>query len=464
MEMPNHPDSNDHTVIKPTASDGKDHVSASRTRGTAGRGGRLNTIAVGVLVGLTALVVGNVLSNHLLGLHVEAGRITSIQDFASHTEFTRAVWAGELRSVPGSLYGVAAHLRFMQKWAGELTERALPFGYSPTMLWVLGPFSLLPLPLAYVLWSMAGLGAAIWIVLRSGAHRLIALMVFLTPVAVASTALGQTAILSTAGFFYLMNRTGWAHSGRTTHSGIGWLSAVAIVWALGAKPPLCVTAAVALLALRDGRTVLVALGLTVLTTVALVPWIGVSWPAGYLSLLSKYNLTQADPTFAWSLAPALMTNVRALLAVDSGIADAVAAHVSNLLWVAALVATIWAGRARKVTAGGVWALAVLSYLLLCSHVSFTEDLLLLLVPAATAPWTSRSDVRWTLAVWLIVPLGLVLSPAIGPLAGVRPAPLFFIKLLLLAWTLYSAVGGAEPDVRVGNRGPADVSLQGGPAT
>ena len=260
-----------------------------------------------------------------------------------------------------------------------------------------------------------------------------------------------------------MNRTRWAHTGRPTHNGIGWLSAVAIIWALGAKPPLCVTAAVALLTLRDGRTVLVALGLTVLTTVALVPWIGVSWPAGYLSLLSKYNLTQADPTFAWSLAPALMTNVRALLSVDIGIADAVAAHVSNLLWVAALVAIAWAGRTRKVTPGGVWALAVLSYLMLCSHVSFTEDLLLLLVPPAVAPWTSESDVRCALAAWLIVPLGLVLSPAIGPMAGVRPPPLFFIKVLLLGWVLYSTLGRAKADVRGGNQGPDDVSLQGGPA-
>ena len=146
-----------------------------------------------------------------------------------------------------------------------------------------------------------------------------------------------------------------------------------------------------------------------------------------------------------------MSNLRAALFVDAGVADALASRASNLAWALTLVAVVWAGWTRWVTREGVWALAVLSYLLLCSHVTFTEDLLLLLVPAAVAPWREARDVPWTLAAWVLVPLGLLLSPAIGPAAGVRPPPLFFVELLLVAWVLRTTIrpaGLRAPEIRV----------------
>ena len=193
-------------MIEPTTGDGKGRGWPQRFAGSPGGDRWLTPAALGLLVGVTALVVGWVLVNGQAGLHREGGHITNVQDFASHTRFTRAAWTGEFRSPP-SLYTVGAHLRFMGKWAGEPVGRALPFGYAPSMLWVLGPFSALPLPIAYVLWSLAGVGAAVWIVLRRRVHRLLAVMVLLSPVAVASVALGQTAILSAAGLFFLMDRS-----------------------------------------------------------------------------------------------------------------------------------------------------------------------------------------------------------------------------------------------------------------
>jgi hypothetical protein len=422
-------------MIEPTGTDGKSPMSASHGVTISFRLRWPTTAAFGLLVGITMLVVGNVLVTHRVGLFRVDGEIRTIQDFASHTRFTGAVWKGELREVPGSLYGVPAHLRFMREWAGEPTDHALPFGYSPTMLWVLGPFSAIPLPIAYVLWSLAGLGAAIWIVLQRGVHRIVALMAFVTPAAVACVALGQTAILASAGLFFLMNRSLRIRESGTRAGAGSWLASGAVLWALGAKPPVGIAAAAALLALRDYKTVLTALGLTVLSTVALAPWIGFAWPMDYLALLSTYNRTQANPAFVWSLVLASMTNLRAVLSVDLGLADALASEVSNGVWAGALAAVIWAGRTGRIGNEAVWALAVLCYLLLCSHVTPTEDLMLLLVPAAMAPWSDGRGTSWTLLAWLLVPLGLLFTPAIGPAAGVRPAPLFFVKLLLLAWVL-----------------------------
>jgi hypothetical protein len=88
----------------------------------------------------------------------------------------------------------------------------------------------------------------------------------------------------------------------------------------------------------------------------------------------------------------------------------------------------------------VWALAVLSYLVLCSHVSFTEDLLLLLVPVAVLYQRSAPSDRGALVAWLVVPAALVFNSALGPTAGVRPAPLFFVKLALVGWVLVRTVG------------------------
>jgi hypothetical protein len=395
-----------------------------------------------VLTAVTVAFAAYVLVEGRAGLYREDGRVVAIQDFASHTRFAGRVWAGGFADADSSLYTVEAHLQFMAEWAGEPVGHALPFGYSPTMVWVLGPFAAFPLPIAYVLWTLAGLGVTAWIVLGPRMNGAAALLTFLTPVAAAQVALGQTALLAAGGLFFLMLWSLREGEGRA-RVGVGWLGAIAVLWALSGKPPLAVTAGAALLAMRDVRTVVAALGLTAVTTLILLPWTGLTWPADYLHLLATYDRTQADSAFAWSLWAPQMTNLRALLFVDLDVPDAAASRVSNLLWAASLVLIVSAGWLRRITSGGAWALSIMAYLVLCSHVSFTEDLLLLLVPAAIVAGSGTVGVRWVSVAWFVIPFGLLLNSGVGPAGGVRPAPLFFMKIALAAWAVSVALSSVS---------------------
>ena len=52
-------------------------------------------------------------------------------------------------------------------------------------------------------------------------------------------------------------------------------------------------------------------------------------------MISNYNVEEADPTFAWCLAPTYMSNLRAVL-FDAGMGDALASRISSLAWLVAL--------------------------------------------------------------------------------------------------------------------------------
>src|SRR5262249_38508872 len=151
---------------------------------------------------------------------------------------------------------------------GFPTDIAFPPAYSPTMLLVLAPLCLVPLPSAFAVWSLAGVLALAWAALRGGV-RWMALLALVSPLAVDSMALGQTAILTTAALLFLMAE----HA-----AGSKAIAPAAIVlWTLTAKPPVAVTAGAALLATGRWRVVALAAVMIVVSTVALRPWLGAGW-------------------------------------------------------------------------------------------------------------------------------------------------------------------------------------------
>ena len=393
-----------------------------------------------VLLTTAALVAGMVVARGQAGFFVHEDGPTLVQDFASHLVVSRGIWSGDVSGgETGSAYSVPAHLRLMAGWMGEGATRALPFGYSPTMLWLLLPLSFLPIPLAYLLWTLSGATMAGWMISRDRFHWLLGLMVFLTPIMVGAIALGQTAVLGTVGVFYLANRTLGSPDPSGHGSARAALVLVLVLWALSAKPPLAVTAGAAMLALGIYRPVLLAAALAGFGALVLTPRLGSGWVLDYLHLMSHYDRVGADPAFAWSLWPEHMSNLRALLSVDLGVADDTASFLSNLSWLASLALVVVAGWLKWFRPPMVWAMAILSYLLFCPHVSSTEVLILLLVPALVLPWGNHARGWLGYLPWMAVPLGLLLSPALGPASGVRPSLLLLFELGLGIWLLVEAL-------------------------
>ena len=101
---------------------------------------------------------------------------------------------------------------------------------------------------------------------------------------------------------------------------------------------------------------------------ALVPWLGPGWMHDHVSLLANYDRVHLPPGFAWSITPALMSNLRAALHSDLRMADDLAVRASTVVWVASLAALGALGghlggapklrAALRVTGGGALAMAV----------------------------------------------------------------------------------------------------------
>jgi hypothetical protein len=359
------------------------------------------------------------------GVLVRDGRVDGLQDFASHRGFACAIWSGHAKSSGGtSGYTLAAHLDATARWSGMPPRIALPFGYSPTMVWILGPLCLLPTRGAFVGWVLAGFVCTVAAIMRSKTHWW-TLVVLLNPVTVYSIILGQTAILSTAAFVFLI-----ANSGTAPGSAV-WSDAI-VLWMLTAKPPLALTAAVALAVRRRWRTIAIAAGLAIASTLVVSPWLGAGWAHDYLVLLGRYDRVHMPAAFAWSIVPESMSNLRAALSADAGVADDVAVRFSNVIWIGSLLTLLLAAWRWSLDDGLVWSLAILSYLLFCAHVSATEDLALLCVLIALE---RRLPVRLALLSLVLIFGGLHLSPAMGVLARRRPSVLFFAKIALVGVVL-----------------------------
>ena len=388
-----------------------------------------------MLAGVIGLALGTAVSalrTEPFGVVVSDGRPERIMDFASHRGFACAAWAGGLARAGGtSIYTVEAHLKATERWTGLPASIALPFGYSPTMLWILGPLCALPARWAYGAWSLAGVLATGWMILRARVHWMV-LLLLVMPVTAHTFALGQTALLTTAALFFLMARDA---EGEGDGSHGSWGESL-VLWLLTAKPPLAATGGLALLVRGRGRSVARAAGLTLVTTLALTPWLGAGWVPDYLHLVGSYDRVGLPSAFAWSIAPQLMSNLRAALHPDLGLGDDLAARLSTIVWSLSLVAILLAAWRRPLPAGPTWALCIMTYLLLCPHVSATEDVALICVLAGMEAGGVPKRLRVGAATLALV--GLLLTPAIGPAAGRRPSVLFFAKVGLMAYVL---VGG-----------------------
>jgi glycosyl transferase family 87 len=365
------------------------------------------------------------------GVMLGQGGSYRVMDFASHRGFACAVWSGDIpRAGEGSIYRVDAHLRATARWTGLAAPIALPFGYSPTMLLLLGPLCLVSTRVAFLLWSVAGAAAITWFSLGRRVHWA-ALLPLVSPLAVGSIALGQTAILSTAALLFLMlgAGTGLASTG----------AAALVLWILTAKPPLAITAGAALLVTGRWRVVAAAAVITLVSTVAIRPWLGPGWIGDYLSLLTNYDQVRLPPAFAWSISPGLMSNLRAALHSDLGMSDDLAVELSTGVWLATLAALVVGLRTRRAEPPLVWSLVILAFLLFCPHVSATEDVALFCVLVAL--WALGLPAPVVFAASAMVAVGTVFSPAAGPLAGARPSLLFFVKLVLGAGILTAVLLG-----------------------
>lgn len=354
-------------------------------------------------------------------------RKLTIIDFPSHFNFVKNAWLGQTTVSSGaSVYSLENHLKVTSNWAGMRLNYALPFGYSPTMLWVLAPFICFPHVIALFFFNIAGLFSVWWTTHPARCRLGVGLLAFFSPLAQACFSLGQTALLTGAGLLFIAEKT------RTEKREDGWRMPMftgIVLWALTAKPPFALTAGAVLVGLRQWRPLLVAVILTVFSTLAISPVLGTSWIHDYLQMIGSYDLINSGSAYAWSLVPGHMSNLRGILSIDFAVADDVASRISNSIWLLALLCIAAVGFRSMLSAGAIWSLGILSYLIFCPHVSSTEELqLVLILPLCVRP---QNRLSWQELVLLVtIPLLPFASPAFGLFAGNRMV-LFIAKIALV---------------------------------
>ncbi|HET6420913.1 MAG TPA: glycosyltransferase family 87 protein [Geobacteraceae bacterium] len=356
---------------------------------------------------------------------------TTIVDLASIINFVNKTWLGQTSVKSGaSVYSVDNHLKVTSEWAGKKVRNALPFGYSPTIFWILVPFIIFPNYLAFYLFDLMGLISIWWITHPSRCRFGLGLLAFLSPLAQACFDLGQTALMTGVGLLFIAEKT------KYENSVAGWRSSFLeglALWALTAKPPLALVACSALVSLRKWRSLLVGGVLAVILTLVVSPLLGPNWVHDYMHLLSFYDRINSGSIFAWSLVPSHMANLRAVLSVDLSLSDDIATRISAVLWLIAIMCIALTGIRSKLSEGGIWALSLMSYLIFCPHVTSTEELQLVLLIPLCIP--TQNSLRWQeLLILIVVTLLPFVSPAIGPLAGNRLI-LFFAKILLFIFVI-----------------------------
>lgn len=361
-------------------------------------------------------------------------RKLTIIDFPSHFNFVKKAWLGQTTANSGaSIYSLKNHLKVTSDWAGMRLNHALPFGYSPTMLWVLAPLINFPHITALALFNISGLFSVWWTTHPDRCRLGVGLLAFFSPLAQACFDLGQTALLTGAGLLFIAEKT------REGNHADGWripmLAGIAL-WALTAKPPFALTAGAVLVGLRQWRVLSVAFILTAFSTLSISHLLGTNWMHDYLQMIGSYDLVNSGSAYAWSLVPGHMANLRGILSVDFGVADDVASRISNIIWFITLLCIAAVGFRSWLSAGATWSLGILSYLLFCPHVSSTEELqLVLLLPLCVQP---QNRLNWKELVLLgMIPLLPFASPAVGLFAGNRMI-LFITKIYLAIFIIGSA--------------------------
>jgi hypothetical protein len=246
-------------------------------------------------------------------------------------------------------------------------------------------------------------------------------------------ALGQTALITGACLLYVSettrNESDKGSFKRSIYTGIA-------IWVLTAKPPLAVTAGAALMALKKWQPLVIALGLTLITTLLISPLLGINWTHDYVNLLSKYDLVQADKAYTWSLVPYKMSNLRSILHADFNVADNFASRISTVMWFFSLICMVTLGAKLRLQQYGYWALSILFYLLFCPHVSPTEEIqLILLIPLCVPVMKKNLNLNefFLFAFILFLPF---MSPAVGSFFVDVRWGLFTAKIFLVFFIVY----------------------------
>jgi hypothetical protein len=390
----------------------------------------------GLYVLLIGYVVGFVIVPALREEHFGYGndpdRGYGFRDLAGIMVMAKAMWSGEAG------YDVESNLAVNRRWVDDASlNTAMPFPYSPTMLYLLGPLCPLPLARAFAVWSVLNLAVVGWLISQKDCPPVLSPLVFLTPtVTLMCFPLGQSALLATAALIYLGRETFHKPGPRGTHL----LLMAVVLWALTARPQLAITAGVPLLAARHWRPVVIAILLTLLTTIIITPLLGTRWITDYITLISHYDRATAPPEFAWALVPDYMNNLRALL-TKLAVPDDWSTKISTGVWLLSLLVVLVSAWWRRVPPALVWGMCVLLQLLLCPHVNSYELILLYAVLVFFLHINLVSADFRTKAVWCI-PFLLCLTTVGGPFELVRRS-LLVIGLLavagMVAWLYVAAL-------------------------
>ena len=360
---------------------------------------------------------------------VAAAPPMQIQDF--DFVFNYARWATTRPGV--SPYTYDAHRGFYAAWLGPKIQSALVFPYGPIAMLMLAPLYWLTAPAAWLCWNLAGAYGVAWTVGGMPEERRArswARLAGVSPTAIHTLALGQTALVTTALA---------AAAVELVREPRRWFVCGLCLVLLSIKPPLAIVIGVAFLLAGFVRPVgLAAVGAGLLVSAAMAWWTP-AVAGDYADIVRHYNLVDADPIVRSGCTPHLMSNLRGVL-MRSGVLDDSQAFLASGWVLGALLLLPLAGVALtrrtwppELAVG--W--TVMAYLLFAPHVSSTEDLLLL-VPFGVLTASDRlgSGARACVAVGCIAPQWLngALLALVAPVRGaewtsVVPIVPFVLKLV-----------------------------------
>jgi hypothetical protein len=392
------------------------------------------------------VLVPEFISHRPFGIYLAQPKMVAkpkMHDFSSIFNFVKCTWLQGNNTRKSSVYSVESHQKFTAAWVGTSVDRALPFGYSPTMIWLLAPFVFFSHSTTYCIFVISSLVAVWWLTHPVRCRIGIGLIPYFSQIATNGFILGQTAVLTGFGLLFIRERT---KVDGTDEDYKKILLTSVVLWALTAKPPLAVTAYAALIALRQWRLVGYSILLIGASTIIISPLLGNGWWLDYIRLITNYDKVNAPSYFAWSLHPESMATLRGFLSVDGHVADGIASKISSVAWILLLSVIAILGPRTKLTSGGIWALGLLSYLAFCPHVSATEEIqMTLLIPLCFSPGKKPLSLKEVI-ILATASIACFTSPAGTGIFADNRWFLFILKISLMFFITFSCrKGSTQPD-------------------
>lgn len=414
------------------------------------RVGRWPLAALLLIAAFAILTLGQIIA-----ARVQIASAGGIEGFIRVRADFRAVLTGGLMIREGNghlLYDEAAQheaqARLVAPYVALAPDVTLPNSHPPYESFFAAAFIGLPSAVPFAVWTLLellALAGALWLLawatpLGATARWLVVAGVAAFQPVQALLMLGQTStllLLGCSGLYAALKR------GRSGWAGV----ALALVLL---KPQLAVPTILLLLLCRAWRPLLVAAAIHGALALAVMPVLGPAWPLRYL----RYLAGSATWDARMSEYPPLMHNWRGLVAhlVAPGaprLAEAAVVALSALS-LALLVGCWWRTRAAPTPRDPVWALAIVSSLLIAHHL-YNHDLTLLIFPAwLIVAGATRGG--WPRArLWLaLVVVGSLLPSVTAALAErqaqitVPSVALLALAQLALAWAAWGGDAGAPP--------------------